>query len=283
MFGHHHQSTSREATGINNRTETFGFVTLIVLLLIVSLVTIITNVVIIYKLRLIPGFSFFDFAEDRVVFHKDAYIDRIQLAKNKISGLSTITGNIEVKAGDEREASWLRLNQDGIQISSQRGFEVRCPKTGQRLFPFDFGSVPLHTIKTLTVPSGVRDVKMIRSPIDEDLDISARERIRIRGNGGVSIEGKHIKLEADSIFMASINSSIIFDGHKGVYLDMKMLNSKKSGNDSLSSSQTTATKTPQFKLCICAKNGRLFRIPVKDQTSSCADARFPQSENPCAD
>lgn len=241
--------------------------------------------VIIYKLRLIPGFSYFHFSEDLVIFHKDAYIDKIQLAKNKISRLSTITGNIEVKSGTGRDASNLRLNQNGIQISAQRGLEVRCPKSGKRLFPFNFSSLPLQTIKTLSVPSGVRDVEMIRSPVNEDLNVSAKDRIRIRANRGVDIEGKQINLEADSIFLASLNSSITIEGEQGVFIDMKTFKNQIAFLETSTHQNASPSdqRLPQFKLCVCGRNGRLFRIPVKDQTSSCADARFPQSENPCVE
>ena len=256
-------------------------------LLIVSLATTLTNVVIIYKLRLIPGFQYFDVTKDRVIFHKDAYIDKILLAKNKISGLSTVTGNIELRSGN----SSLRLDHNGIEVSATYGFEVRCPHTGEQLFPFDFSSVPLTTVRTLSVPSGISEVKLIRSPVNEDLNIFAKERIRIRGNKGVTIEGKHINVQAASIFLASINSSITMDAPGGVYLNMHLLRNKMIGSEGGSGGQTGAdggqsiskptSRLPQFLLCVCAKNGRLFRMAVKDHTSSCADARFPQSENPC--
>lgn len=294
-----------------NRRETTAFVFILIVSLIISIATTLTLTTIIYKLRLIPGFAFVDFAADgNVVFHKDAYIDRLQLARGRVSRLSTITGNVELRVGPEgdqdqdhyNDAS-LRLDESGIRVAARRGFEVRCPATGRRLFPPDLASVPLTTIKRLSVPGGVRDVKLIRSPVDEDLLVRAKERIRIRGNRGVAFEGKHINMRAGSIFLASLNGSITLDGREGVFLDMKSFagriaapssssssNSSSSlsasgvsGNPSADSSGSSSLKVPQFQLCVCAKNGRLFRVPVKDQTSSCADARFPQSENPCTD
>lgn len=295
-----------------NRRETTAFVFILIVSLIISIATTLTLTTIIYKLRLIPGFAFVDFAADgNVVFHKDAYIDRLQLARGRVSRLSTITGNVELRVGpgvggdgdrDHYNDASLRLDESGIRVAARRGFEVRCPATGRRLFPPDLASVPLTTIKRLSVPGGVRDVKLIRSPVDEDLLVRAKERIRIRGNRGVAFEGKHINMKAGSIFLASLNGSITLDGREGVFLDMKSFagriaapsfsssNSSSSssasgvsGNPSADSSGSSSLKVPQFQLCVCAKNGRLFRVPVKDQTSSCADARFPQSENPCTD
>lgn len=277
-----------------NRRETVAFVLLLITSLIISMATTLTLSTIIYKLRLIPGFAFMDFASDgSVVFHKDAYIDRVQMGKGgRLSRLSTITGNVEVRAGEE---STLRLDETGVRISARKGFQVACPSTGQRLFPVDFSSaLPLQTIKRLSVPAGVRDVKLIRSPVDEDLLVRAKDRIRIRGNRGVAFESKTIRMRAGSIFLASLNGSISLDGQEGVFLDMKAFagriqapSSSSSSADSSSSSSSgnpsvdSSLKVAQFQLCVCAKNGRLFRVPVKDASSSCADARFPQSENPC--
>ena len=291
-----------------NRRETTAFVFILIVSLIISIATTLTLTTIIYKLRLIPGFAFVDFAADgNVVFHKDAYIDRLQLARGRVSRLSTITGNVELRVGpgpgdqdqDHYNDASLRLDESGIRVAARRGFEVRCPATGRRLFPPDLASVPLTTIKRLSVPGGVRDVKLIRSPVNEDLLVRAKERIRIRGNRGVAFEGKHINMRAGSIFLASLNGSITLDGREGVFLDMKSFagriaapSSSSSSNSSSSASgvsgnpsadSSSSLKMPQFQLCVCAKNGRLFRVPVKDQTSSCADARFPQSENPCTD
>lgn len=207
-----------------------------------------------------------------MIFHKDAYIENVLLKQNKISGLSSITGNIALQTG----LSSLKLNSDGIRIVSPGGFEVRNPKTGQLLYPFDFSSTPLNTIKTLSVPNGIRDVKMIRSPVDEDLNISANQRIKIRGNDGVKVGGRHIDIDASSIFLASINSSIVLDAHEGIYLNIEALRNRISAHN-----QSETNIKFQYKLCICGRNGRLFRIPIKDQSTSCADVRFPQSENPC--
>ncbi|KAH9422913.1 hypothetical protein DERP_008179 [Dermatophagoides pteronyssinus] len=253
-------------------------VTIIIALLIISIATTITLLAIIYRLRLIPGFEYFTIIDDNVILHKDTYIDRILLSNNRISGLSSITGNICLESGQ----SSLRINNDGIRLRSKKGLEIRSSSNGQLLFPFDLSSLPLNSIKTLSVPNGIRDVKMIRSPLNEDLNIISKGKIRIRGNEGVNVEGKQIKLDAKNIFLSSLNASIIMDGHKGIYLDMNSFKSRIVHRRQESSSTSENEKMDlQYKLCICGRNGQLFRMAIKDSSSSCADARFPQSDNPC--
>lgn len=227
--------------------------------------------VVIYKLRLIPGLEFFSFIDNNVIFHRDAFIENILLKKNKISGLSSIEGNVALHTGQ----SSMRINSNGISIQAPIGFEIRNPNTGQRLYPFELSTTPLDTMKTLSVPNGVRDVKMIRSPVDENLLLNAKQKITIRGNEGVKIKGKSIEMEASSIFLSSINSSIVLDGHHGVYLNLDSILIVKNFTTSPDGENL------QFKLCACGRNGRIFRIPIKDSSTSCADVRFPQSENPC--
>lgn len=263
----------------SNHKETYSLVSLIVVLLIISILTAIANVIIIYKLRLVPGFEFFTFNSDSVVIHKDAYIERVLLAKNRIHGLKTITGNIELQSGPHTK---LKLNSDGIQIVAPKGFEV-CDLSdqGQRLFPFNFSDIPLSNIKTLSVPKGIKDVKMIRSPIDEDLRIEAKESVIIRGNNGVRIDGRQVTLEANNFFLSSINSSIVMDAHQGIYLNMDSFRHRIVSKSNSSTANHFSPKLLQNKLCVCGKNGRLFQIKMKDASTTCADVRFPQSDNPC--
>lgn len=255
-------------------------VIVIIALLIISIATTITLLAIIYRLRLIPGFEYFTIIDDNVILHKDTYIDRILLSNNnRISGLSSITGNIRFESGQ----SLLHINNNGIRLKSKNGLEIRSSSNDQLLFPFDLSSLPLNSIKTLSVPNGIRDVKMIRSPLNEDLNIISKGNIRIRGNEGINVEGKQIKVDGKNIFLSSLNASIIMDGHKGIYLDMNSFKSRIVRRHSRpeEESSTSEQMDLQYKLCICGRNGQLFRMAIKDSSSSCADARFPKSDNPC--
>lgn len=37
----------------------------------------------------------------------------------------------------------------------------------------------------------------------------------------------------------------------------------------------------QYKLCVCGKSGRVFKLHMKNAANTCADVRFPESINPC--
>lgn len=66
--------------------EALAFVSFVAVLLVISLVTTIASLFIIYKLRLIPSKEAITFAHDSVVFHGDTDLDRVYLSQNQING-----------------------------------------------------------------------------------------------------------------------------------------------------------------------------------------------------
>lgn len=171
-------------------------------------------------------------------------------------------------------SSLLSIDDDGIQIKSDRGFYVRSKETGKQIFPIDFNRLTMPSISSLSLPGGAKDVNKIRSPTNQDLKIHSSGKIKIRGNEGIEMEGKRIEFDASSIFLSSINQSIIFDAADGVYINMKTFKSISNGvND--------GTSKLENKLCVCASNGRIFQIELRHHNHGCADVRFPESANPC--
>lgn len=150
---------------------------------------------------------------------------------------------------------------------------MRTEETDRQLFPIDFGMLSIPSIPSLSLPGGAKDVNKIRSPTDQDLNIESKKRIRIRGNEGIDLESKRIEMDASSIFLSSVNSSIIFEAKEGIYLNMKTF--KRVVDNSVSDLKL------QHKLCVCGKTGRIFRIQVKHSNHGCSDVRFPESANPC--
>ena len=185
-------------------------------------------------------------------------------------GISSISGDLIM----ESATSAINVNDNGIQITSDNGFEVRTEDTDRQLFPIDFGLLSIPSIPSLSLPGGAKDVNKIRSPTDQDLNIESKNRIRIRGNEGIDLESKRIEMEASSLFFSSINSSIIFEAKEGIHINMKtfkrVVNNKDSSDLKL-----------QYKLCVCGKTGRIFRMQIKQSSHGCADVRFPESANPC--
>lgn len=47
------------------------------------------------------------------------------------------------------------------------------------------------------------------------MNIEAREKIRVKGNEGVRIESKEVKLQSDGMFFTSVNGSVVLDGAQG--------------------------------------------------------------------
>lgn len=202
-----------------------------------------------------------------VVFNSPVQIGSLNLATNTISGVQELEGNIEVQAGQSR----MSFNDKGIQLTSPRGLRVLSSKTGQQIFPVDFGSMPLPaSLSTLALDGGAKNVKKIRSPSDEDLQITG-DSVSIGGSQGIRAEGRQVSIDAKDIRISSQNGSIVLDAEAGIYIPAIL------GND-----DDSRDKNLQYKVCICSKTGRLFKVHMKAADTSCADVRFPESVNPCS-
>lgn len=215
------------------------------------------------------------FSDDgHVIFNHQAYLNRINLYKNVINGVSKIKGDVSLEAGPD---SYLHLNSDGLEIGSPEGFQVYSRKTDKLLFPPDFSQLSLPSVSSISIKGGIRNVHKIRSPTNDDLTISSDESISISGNEGVNVQSKAINLSASSISLSSLNGSIVFDGEQGITINPNRMVISHGGG----SISSDGEETLQYKLCVCGKTGRLFRIKIKSSDQGCADVRFPESGNPC--
>ena len=263
------RASSSHSGGVHvHGTEAFFLIWLIVLLLVVSILTTGASVFLMIKLRLFPGLETIVFKEDgSVVFNHGVEMDTLHLATNAISGVQVIEGNILIQAGGSR----MSVNKEGIQVSARQGLRVLSSKTGEQIFPVDFGSLPLPaSLSSLTLNSGAKNVKKIRSPVDEDLEVSGGS-VKIGGSQGIRVEGRVVSIDGRDIQLTSQNGSIVLDAAAGIY--MPALLGKADGSDK---------SNLQYKLCICSKTGLLFKLHMKTAETTCADVRFPESANPCA-
>lgn len=241
-----------------------------------SIITSIANLVIVYKLRLFTYPRPIEFVSlDTVAFNGDVHVDSLLLAKNEIQDISRITGNISLQVGD----SMITISGNGIVIKAKDGLKVRSRRTGKLIFPVDFNQIPLPKLSSLSVPAGIKDIHKIRSPIDDDLTIRSDKGVKITGNEGVKIDSKSILLDGkQQIKLSSMNGSIIFEGERGITLNvhrLPMSNSMPNDNNEFKDVEL------QHKLCICGRNGRLFRLKLTSPEQTCNDVRFPESINPC--
>lgn len=261
-----------DVSGFNvSGTEAFIVMSLVMGLFLVSLVTTVTCLFIIFKLQLFPGSELITFdSQNNVLFRTNTDLNNIHLSENIIRGIEKISGKVQFQAGSSR----LSVNSEGIKISADEGFRVTTPTTGQTIFPPDFSSLVVpSSLSSLTIENGAKNVKKIRSSIDQDLVLESGKSVNLRGNQGVKIDSKAITFSSPEIHVISLNSSITFEAaHGQIYWTGGQGAMPKISKDS----------QLQYKLCICSKSGRVFKLQMKTPETSCADVRFPESINPCS-
>lgn len=237
-----------------------------------SLVTTITCLFIVFKLQLFPGSELITFdSQNNVIFRSNVDLNNVHLNQNVIHGVETISGNVQLQVGSSK----LSVNSDGVQISSEDGFKIKSPTTGQNIFPPDFSSLVIpSSLSSLTIENGAKNVKKIRSPVDQDLVIESGKGVNLRGNQGVKVDSRMVTFSASEIHVASQNSSVTFDAAHG---QLYWINGEKSV-----SRVSKDGYELHYKLCICSKSGRVFKLQMKSSETNCADVRFPESVNPCS-
>lgn len=261
------ESTPKTRSFAMHGTEAFVLVWFIGILSVISVLTTASSVYFMFKFRLFPGSEVIQFQENgKVVFKHDIAIETMKLITNRLMGVQMVDGNILMLSGK----SQISLGDEGIDIVTPHGLNVVSPKTKKQIFPVDFGSQPLpSSVSSLSMKSGAKNVKKIRSPIDHDLEISGGS-VLVGGSQGVRVEGRKVEIDGHDVSISSRNGSIILNASDGIFMPALPV-----------VSDDTVEAVMQYKLCICSKSGRVFRLHMKTADTTCADVRFPESVNPC--
>ena len=259
---------------------------------LLSLLTTGLSLFLIIRMRLLPTLEPLVFTDHGwTLFRADASMHSVRLANGGWMHLDNgqIQGPLELRAKSRSSPSNLdddsdavfRIQDDSIQLKAEHGLRVISPSTGRQLFPPDLANFRLPDLRKLSVPSGLKDVRRLRAPLQQPLRIQAQHGLRLQANGGLTADARSIRLQGHSVFVGSLNGSISLDAPSG-NLYLRLAGSTVEQQSKHSVDTTDKSTEPQFKLCICAHSGLLFQVQLKDEQTSCADVRFPVSQNPCS-
>lgn len=246
-----------------------------IITLIISFITAIVSVLMAMKLNQIPYMQPIQIGENLTQI-KDEFVatKQIIMKENKIAVQDSVIGNLDL----ETPLTYLKLNSDRIELYAKDELSIKS-KQG-KLFPPDFNKIKFIPVSQLTVSNGLQNVHKVRSPTDQNLEIKVNSRLTLKGNNGLNLDGKQINLKSDQISISSLNSTINFDSTNGeIYFQFD--NDRQSNNGKKSDPQDLDPDNYQHKLCVCANNGLIFKLMVKDNLTKCSDVRFPVSTNPC--
>ncbi|KAF2352496.1 Sarcoglycan complex subunit protein [Trinorchestia longiramus] len=194
--------------------------------------------------------------------------------------LTIVGDNSQVSIGVNtvRPSPAVHVTQQAVRIHNVQRFQVVEPVSGKAVFS--------TTHPSFGVPRGVQNLQVQRaqtarvvSPTFSDLSVRADSTIRVKGNEGVSMEGRTIEWNADKdIFLRSLNGSLVLDGGSGgIFVEVNNL--------PLAGPVDHAKDRGQYKLCVCSNairsseqllyrtgptndtrttlpEGYLFRVPV---------------------
>lgn len=227
------------------------------------------------KLNQIPYMEPIQIGENLTQIKDDLVATKqVIMKENKINLQDSLIGSLNL----ETPLAYLKLRSEQIELYAKDEVSIKSKKADQ-LFPPDFNKIKFIPVSQLTVSNGLQNVHKVRSPTDQSLEIKVNNLLTLKGNNGLTLDGKQINLNSEQIAISSLNSTISFDSTNGeIYFQFD--NNRQSNNGKKSDPQDLDPDNYQHKLCICT-NGLVFKLMVKDQTTKCSDVRFPVSTNPC--
>lgn len=196
-----------------------------------------------------------------IVAHKS----RITSFKGEAMNIVGENSDVVLNAGAE-----LRVGPRATRVSRVKEMRVISPTTGRTVFSTDF--------KGFTIPKGIPNlsvneahVRRIRSAVNDSLLITSGKQVYLKGNAGVDIRSRNVSIRAgQDVHLKSVNGRVVLDAKETIFRlrDLRPVDAAQASS-------------PQYRLCVCAANGRVFRVAVKEQRFSCNHVRFPVSANPC--
>ncbi|XP_067134188.1 beta-sarcoglycan [Centruroides vittatus] len=275
-------------TGLRGRKGML-FYALVILLFIIALANLAVTVLLLSVLRIGYGMESMEFIRPglllRFLHHAD--MGRVLSSSGIIGGFAEkdlpIIGDSQpvilhatskgfTYSDGKNTGPSMEVGPDWTLISDVEEFRVRSPSTGQTIFSTKYQDFKLPAgIPNLYVKEA--HVSRITSGTNQSLEVSSPYQVMLKGNEGLTVEGKEIIWVAgQDLHFKSVNQSIILDGRLGVMIPV----------DKIPLAAEPQDNSPRwYKVCVCVPSGRIFRVPVRDHGYGCHDVRFPESINPC--
>lgn len=213
------------------------------------------------------------------LYKDDGYFSSFKDSGLRVTGRQGGSVHIDVNFGVNNTKRMLTVDPEGVKVTNVKEFNVYHPTDHLPIFSTGFPNFGL--------PRGVKklDVQQVRtsritSPIEDDLTLRSETYTRLKGNEGISMEGKTINWTADKdIFLKSVNGSLTLDAPGGIFLDVKQLPVVKK-NLFLDFNPHGGA----YKVCVCMPQGRVFRVFVADDVTShnaCLNINTLPEHHPC--
>nr|CAG4650543.1 EOG090X0F7H [Sida crystallina] len=233
-------------------------------------------------------------AINSIKFFGETNFESIIKSDGKISGYSEspveITGHgsgLTFKVLNDQEpdiSPILDIGLNTVEFLNVNRFDILEPKKWVKSNAFS------TMFPNFGLPKGVQSLHIkkasasrIVSRLEGSLTLQSDSHMRVRGNEGVTIQGRELIFSADQdLLLRSINGSVTLDGTSSIVFDTDRLTVVPTTSHDESSSANRPVA--QYKLCICMPQGTLFRIPILQGTDTihCDSIDVSGDENPCS-
>lgn len=275
-------------TGLRGR-KTFAFWTLVGLLFILAVGNLMLTTIILGVLRLGQGMASIELVPEAqsIKFFGDTDLGDLYKRDGKIEGyadepisLTAVDGNLRLNLTDRygRPVTKLRMSsRNGTVLSGFETFEVKN-RQGDTIFSLN--SPHLNQLsKVNSLKTKMVSTNRIASPVNGKLRIQG-QKVGLKGAEGTRMDGKEIVWSADrDIYLKSINGSIVLSDRDGIFIDGRRIPIATVTHNNYFNNDK------QFKVCVCMPQGKLFKIPLVNQSNNnrvyCHHIDMSPQHNPC--
>nr|CAG4638784.1 EOG090X0F7H [Cyclestheria hislopi] len=266
------------------------FWALVFALCIIAICNLLLTITIFSVLRLTKSMESIEIVptSNLVKFFGEIEVDKVIKWDGEISGfaespieIDSFGSGLMLKVMNEHDpiiSPLLDISLNSVEFQNIERFDIFEPKKTVKTSAFS------TMFPNFGLPKGVQNLHIqkasasrIVSPLESTLSAQSSSQIRLKGNEGITIQGKELLFLADQdLLLRSINGSIILDGKDGIILDIDSL-------PTVSMNSNNPQLIPQYKLCICLPQGILFRIAVLSETNNihCDDIDISNDDSIC--
>lgn len=267
-------------TGLRGR-KSFLVYGIVLVLFLITLGNLLVTMVLLSVLRIGYGMEGLEFipSGQLLKFLVPSDFETIIPVDGRVGGFANHDLDIMGSNGEELELrtnspnpSTLTLRPDGMLVSNVDNFQVINPNNGKTVFSSDYSGFSLPvSVKSLNVQKA--RVNRISSPVDKPLSITSEKQIKFTGSEGIFMSSRELVWSAQqNLILKTVNGSIRLNGTHGIFITMKkrpIIN------------EPYESYNRQYKICVCSRNRRLFRIPIHNTNYNCANAVVSGKISPC--
>lgn len=258
----------KQTTSIKKERQSYAFLTIIVVLLILSVGNLLLTLIImgvlnfgkgIYGMEIIPEENVIKFSHntdlERIYIKSYEKFDSFNQESMTIAGIDNAV-NIRMHHRNGQSSNRMIVDESGVQFQGTNTFELN----NKRAYVDNILSthrpqynIPNGANKLIT---NTNSASRIVSPLNKFLNISAVDNhVNVKGSEGILIKATNTYIQVENNIIINSTNGDLYLQSSGIYLNVDKI-------PIVNKEMGLRTGNIQYKICVCMPHGTLFRVII---------------------